>query len=76
MDLKSIGRRVAALAARVPRPRLHRGITVQFVDCENGKPKPLPADAPPHRQPEARDPRAGLDVIWLDADGSELSRCA
>ena len=63
MDLKSISRRVAALAARAPRPRLHRGLVVRFVDCVDGKPAPLP-DVP-HREPERRDPARGLDVVFV-----------
>lgn len=76
MDLKSITRRVAALAARVPRPRLHRGLVVVFRSCDaDGKLVPLP-DVP-HRRPEARDPRFGLDVVFLDKNGAEFQpRCA
>jgi len=76
MDLKSISRRVAALAARTPPRRLHPGLVVQFVDAVDGKPAPRPADAPPRREPERRDPARGLDIVWLDADGVEITRCA
>jgi hypothetical protein len=76
MDLKSISRRIAALTERAPRPRLHPGRVVIFRASDgDGHPLPLPADVP-HRQPEARDPRAGLDVVWLDECGGEITRCA
>ena len=75
MDLKSLRQRLARIGATVtPSRRLHPGLVVRFVDCIDGKPAPLP-DVP-HREPEARDPRFGLDVVWLDSDGTELSRCA
>jgi len=77
MDLKSISRRVAALAARVPRPRLHRGLVVIFRASDgDGHPLPLPPDAPPHRQPQARDPRFGFDVVFVDVDGTEIGGVA
>jgi hypothetical protein len=73
MDLKSISRRVAALAARTPPRRLHPGLVVVFRSCDgDGKPAPLP-DVP-HRHPEPRDPSRGLDVVWVGEDGAEL-RC-
>jgi hypothetical protein len=75
MDLKSISRRVAALAARTPPRRLHPGLIVRFVDCVDGKPAPF--SNVPHRMPEARDPARGLDVVFLDENGSEFTpRCA
>jgi hypothetical protein len=75
MDLKSISRRVAALAARAPRPRWHAGLVVVFRSCDgDGKLVPLP-DVP-HREPERRDPARGLDVLFLDENGAECPRCA
>jgi len=75
MDLRSLRQRLARIGAAVTPPRrLRPGLIVRFVDCVDGKPAPLP-DVP-HREPEARDPRFGLDVVWLDSDGTELSRCA
>ena len=76
MDLKSITRRLAALAARAPRPRLHRGLVVVFRACDaDGKLIPLP-DVP-HRMPEVRDPARGPDVLFLDETGIEFeARCA
>ena len=65
MDLLSLSRRLARIGAAVAPPPLHRGLVVQFVDAVDGKPAPLPADAPPHRQPEARDPRLGLDIVFV-----------
>lgn len=75
MDLKSLRNRLTRIGATVtPRPRLHRGLVVVFRSCDaDGQLIPLPAL--PHRTPEARDPRFGLDVVWLDSDGTELSRC-
>jgi len=76
MDLKSISRRVAALAARTPPRRLHPGLVVVFRSCDaDGKLVPLP-DVP-HREPERRDPARGLDVLFLDETGTEFkARCA
>jgi hypothetical protein len=75
MDLKTITRRLEALAARAPRPRLHPGLLVVFRSCDtDGQLIPLPTV--PHRQPEARDPARGLDVVWLDENGVECPRCA
>ncbi|MGB8297372.1 MAG: hypothetical protein WCG85_18245 [Polyangia bacterium] len=77
MDLRSLRQRVSRIGAAVtPTRRLHAGLLVRFVASDgNGKPAPLPADAPPIRKPEARDPSRGLDVVFIDVDGSEL-RCA
>jgi len=74
MNLTSLRSRLDRLGATVTPPRrLHAGLVVQFVGCDgDGKPKPLPNV--PHRMPEARDPSRGLDIVWLDSDGSEL-RC-
>ena len=75
-SLKSLQSRIKKLRGAVaPRPLKHHGLVVVFRSCDaDGKPAPLP-DVP-HREPEARDPRFGLDVVWLDSDGTELSRCA
>jgi len=73
VNLHSLRARLTRIgASAAPRPR-HRGLVVRFVDTVDGKPAPLPAV--PHREPEARDPRDSLDIVWLDSDGSEL-RCA
>jgi len=75
VNLTSISRRIAALAERAPRPRLHPGLIVRFVDAVDGKPVPLP-DVP-YREPERRDPARGLDVLFLDETGTEFkARCA
>jgi hypothetical protein len=76
MDLKSLRNRLTRIAATVAPPcRRHPGLIVRFVDCIDGKPAPLP-DVP-HRRPEARDPARGLDVVFLDENGSEFeARCA
>ena len=76
MDLRSLRQRLARLGGVVaPAPRKHAGIVVQFVDCIDGKPVPVPNV--PHRQPERRDPRFGLDVVLLGPDGVEFQpRCA
>jgi hypothetical protein len=50
-------------------------LIVRFVDAVDGKPAPLPPGVK-IRQPEARDPRLGLDIVWLDSDGTEIPRCA
>ena len=64
MDLKTITRRLEALAARAPRPRLHPGLVVAFRSADaDGKLIPLP-DVP-HRPPEARPACAGLDVVFV-----------
>jgi hypothetical protein len=74
MDLRSLRQRLSRISTELTPPRrLHPGLIVRFVDCIDGKPAPLPAV--PHREPEARDPRDSLDIVWLDSDGSEL-RCA
>jgi hypothetical protein len=75
MDLKSLRARLTRIGIAVAPPLKHPGLIVRFVDAVDGKPVPRPADAPPHRQPEARDPRDGLDILFLDVDGVEISRC-
>ena len=77
MDLRSLRQRLARIGATVAPPRrLHPGLVVIFRASDGaGHPLPLPADVP-HRQPEARDPRFGLDVVWVDSDGAECPRCA
>jgi hypothetical protein len=74
MNLTSFRNRLVRLATVTPPRRLHPGLIVRFVDCVDGKPAPFPNV--PHRMPEARDPARGLDVVFLDVDGTELSRCA
>ena len=76
-DLRSLSRRLARIGAAVAPPPLHPGILVVFRSCDGtGHPLPLPAGVPPYRTPEARDPRDGLDVVWVGEDGAELSRWA
>ena len=76
MDLKSLRQRLARIGATVtPSRRLHPGLIVRFVDCIDGKLAPFPDVR--HRRPEARDPARGLDVVFLDENGSEFeARCA
>ena len=75
MNLTSFRNRLARLATVTPPRRLHPGLIVRFVDCVDGKPAPFPNV--PHRQPEARDPRNGADVVFLDENGAEFTpRCA
>ena len=77
MNLEKIRSRLGRLGARVAPPRrLHPGLIVRFRPCDaDGKLVPLP-DVP-HRMPEARDPRFGLDGVFLDENGAELkARCA
>ena len=64
-NLRNLSRRLARIGIAVTAPLKHPGLVVRFVDAVDGKPAPLPADAPPHRQPEARDPRLGLDVVFV-----------
>jgi hypothetical protein len=78
MDLKSLRQRLARIGATVASPRrLHPGLIVRFVASDgNGKPAPLPPDAPPIRKPEARPACDGIDVVFLDSNGAECPRCA
>jgi hypothetical protein len=76
MDLRSLSRRLARLGATVTPPRrLHAGLVVQFVGCVDGIAVPVPNV--PHRQPESRDPRTGVDIVFVGEDGAEFTpRCA
>ena len=75
MNLTSFRNRLVRLATVTPPRRLHAGIVVQFVDCIDGKPVPVPNV--PHRPPERRDPARGLDIVFLDENGVEFQpRCA
>ena len=77
MNLSTLRNQIARLGATVaPRPRLHRGLLVVFRSCDaDGQLIPLP-DLP-HGTPSARDPRDGLDVLFLDENGAEFQpRCA
>jgi hypothetical protein len=73
MNLGSLSRKIAALAARAPRSRSHRGLLVVFRASDgDGHPLPLPPDAPPIREPEARPACDGIDVVFIHENGTEI----